>query len=243
MILENIIKKIGGWKNIIEFSATTSIVCYVSGFIIWNTYIQGLGFRDNAIFKTRYIYSGFAYLVFFLILAIIMIFIIRLFGSLMCSLNYRQEVNNIKEKCESYLQLILLFLVVLYFIGLFIYSIFLFYKIPQFIGGGQAMAISLIGNEEKIAELSKFGIKIMPGGNVETEKLCVAYEGDNFIILALEDRIISVKKDFFWGNGAIQTKKRAGFENGTCIQLIERLIPEYLWNLIVKNGADNYDCR
>lgn len=86
----------------------------------------------------------------------------------------------------------------------------------MWLGGGNPRALSFIVSEEELIFWGSFGIEKGSGAKFQSENLCVVYENEDWIIFALEDRILQLKKDFIKGFGSIPSPEKKDYENTNC---------------------------
>jgi hypothetical protein len=186
--MQEIIKILGDFAKVVSFFVITALVV---GFLIWNFYLVQLGFYEFNIIQARYIHTG----ILFLILVAPVIFFIYIILK-------KIKVKN--KKISSILLFYCLAIFSLFF--LFVYSLFVFPRISQAWGGAQPRVLSIIASETDIEYLASFGIQ--PSSPVITQNLCVAYENQEFILILLGNRVLSVKKDYFKGFNSLPAKTR-----------------------------------
>lgn len=165
---------------------------FVFGFLIWNTYLYGLGFKEDGIIQTRFIYTGICFILITLILFILFYQVWRLLKFLIEKIRY----NQLKKILKNILFFLLVIFCTLYFF-FFVYSIFT--RLPIVLGGGRPRGLSIITDSNDLSYLTNFGVLPANGSSVQTVNLCVAYENDKYVVVILDDRILQIKNDKFKG--------------------------------------------
>lgn len=196
--MQKLIKPLGDIVKIFSFLA---IAALVSGFLIWNLYLVRLGFYEFNLIQARYIHSGITFLLVFIPSFALFVWIAK---------HLSMKFQFVKKFFIS--QIALYFGVILFFYLIILYTLFIFPRISQAWGGAQPRVLSIIASESDIEYLANFGIK-MPS-SVITQNLCIAYENQEFVIILLENRVLSVKKESFKGFNSLPAKTRdemAGF--------------------------------
>lgn len=177
-----------------KFTAMFVGASYAFGYIIWNIYLQTLGFYPDLL-QGRFILTGMLFIILAVGVASALFFLKNIFKNAL--LSFFLKFPRIKMREENLEALQFSFLGVIFGIFLVSFPFFTFPKIPGYFGGGQPRFISVIGEEGDIAYLNNFGIG--SASKVQTWLLCSAYEDKEYIVVILEDRILSLKKDRYRG--------------------------------------------
>lgn len=165
------------------------------GFLIWNIYLQRLGFYPDALFQARYVLTG---TLFIFCTILVLPFLLK---------NKNNKVSVIRR-------------FILWFI---FFTFFIFPFLPAWLGGSLPKMVSIISTEEYISYLNKFGIKNGSGSSIQTQNLCVVYEDNNSIITVLEDRILSLNKDRLYGLGSLASSDGYVYQFDCAISINLRL--------------------
>lgn len=188
-------------KEPIKVVSLLSIIFYISGFLIWNLYLANLSLSEFNIIQTKFILSGAVFCIEFILLVGI------LFG-------VGQLVSKTFKEIDR--ELIITWLILLFFIALYFYSNFVFMKIPSKFGGGQPQMRSIIGSESEINFLEPFLGKASP---IQTNQFCLAYESDEKIIILRDNRVIELKQTDVSGFVTVPSKEQEKLTNEYCSAL------------------------
>lgn len=159
-------------------------LAFIFGFLIWNTYLYGLGFKEDNIIQTRFIFTGISFLIISTPLILFTIFI----------LNLIKKIN--KTLIRYSLQYFLLILGFTYYI-IFVYAIFT--RLPIVLGGGRPRGLSIMAEPNTLSYLEKFGISLADGSTTQTVNTCITYENDKHVIIILDNRVMQINSDEFKG--------------------------------------------
>lgn len=214
--------------KIIKIFSILFVLSFSLGFLIWNLYLERLGFSEFTIIQTRFIITGLFPIACFLSLSgsfAISQFILNKIFDKFC-ISRKKEFFNIKNFFPSFFEKNKIFCIsLLFYLGIpvflilvSLYTYFIFPFIPASFGGGQPRFISLITTEEEIKYLSNFGIIIGIGSKIQTENLCLAYEDEKEIIVLLNNRILKLDKNILRGFGSLPSNKQK-FYNLYCSKL------------------------
>lgn len=191
------------------------IVLLIIGFFVWAVYLFAFGFLENEILRAKFMLGGFTFLLITISPLMPLIFIF-LFLSVIYI--YPFEINTLMPFGIIFF-VIFLFLIIfkvllkrsfkdrkfkkstllLIFLWLIAYSVFIFPIIPAFLGGGHPRSLSLVTSKENILVLNTFDIKNAPGGQFQTENLCVIHENSKAIYVLKENRILMLDQSLFTG--------------------------------------------
>jgi hypothetical protein len=196
--MENIRKKL---ELTTKFIAIFIGISYALGFIIWNIYLQSLGFYPD-LFQGRFILTGIIFILVTLSFLGIVLLIKTIFERILPVRIRDYSFFEFKNDFSWAIRFGGLGIIIIIFT--FIFSFFIFPTIPGYFGGAKPKLISLIGNEQDITYLKNFSIK--NPSTVQTELLCSAYDDSNYIIIILEDRILALKKDLYKGFVSLPNK-------------------------------------
>jgi hypothetical protein len=146
---------------------------FASGFLIWNIYLQALGFSPDDLFQGRFILTGVLFLHLSLALFFVGEIIKYLITILFKSLNLGNKIlfHGIGSQIHGFCLGVIAVLWVL------VFSIFIFPQFSPAIGGARPRFISLISSSEEISVLNTFGIQNPPGASFQTALVCYVYEG------------------------------------------------------------------
>lgn len=197
-------------KNLIELIAKSITlfvgVSFALGFLIWNIYLQRLGFFSDDLLQVRYVLTGVS----FATISLFIFFSIPSFGNFIIA-----KLKSTNEKNMKWL----LISTTIFVVWVFIFSFIIFPFMPQWLGGGSPRVVSLVTTTQEINYLNKFGIKNGLGSFVQSENICIAYEDKVSIVAILPDRVMSLKKEFIKGFGSLPTldTTRAKFQCSVAI--------------------------
>jgi hypothetical protein len=140
------------------------LVCYLFGFVFWNSFLGGYGFFEVNLLQTRFLSAGF-------------FFILPILAALL-----------FHKKGVKYLlgSRVFLGLVILYFL---IYGVFLFKKTSQALGGAKPIVVTILGQPDQISYLEKFNIRSVSDVEppVQTEPVCELYSNNDIIIIGVSN--------------------------------------------------------
>ncbi len=192
---------------------------YAFGFLVWNIYLQSLGFYPN-LFQGRFILTG-------------TLFILIALGILGCFASIKSLFEWICIKCggkdivifknkeysfffRSYI------VIVISIIYLFVFSFFMFSQMPGYLGGGKPRLVAIMGDSSEISYLSNFGT----GSSYEfqTNIICSPYEDSDQIIVVLSDRILSLNKDLYKGLVSLPNKDENEYVSECNAAIISNMI-------------------
>ncbi len=176
-------------------------LCFVIGFIIWNIYLYSLGFVEDDLLRARFIFTGFFFLAWSAVIAIIPA---RRYGGFT-----KLIVHIISHKISWAIYLLL---------WLIFYSLIIFPMWPLGWGGGQPRALSIIGDKEYLDRLNTFGIVMAEGAEFQTANICVAYESSEMVVVLLENRVLRLNQSDIGGLAALPGAKETYMEP-RCINL------------------------
>ncbi len=182
-------------ESITKSIAIFIAISYAFGFLIWNIYLQSLGFYPD-LFQGRFILTGTV----FILMTGSFLGIIFSTKILLEKIFKKVHLKNYlffepKNDLLGAIKFGTIGLVIVFYI--FTFSFFIFPTIPGYFGGSKPRLISLIGNKQEISYLRDFNIGV--ASDVQTGLLCSVYDDSNYIIIILLDRIISLKKDLYKG--------------------------------------------
>lgn len=215
-------KNVGRWLSFLSFF---SAIFYAIGFIIWNIFLFGLKFNEIELLQSRFIYSGF----FFILYLLIVLFLLRFFSIH----SNRFEI----EGCFIKRSLISLFILSI------LYSLFLFPYIPRILGGGRPLGMSIMpnGNTLTLDDLDKIGIlyETDSDGNksekiMQTANVCVAYENSQIILVLLSNRVVQLNKSQLNGLSVLPGDERIRELEKNCGILVNWWILSSYWTDYLK---------
>ncbi|HSR88933.1 MAG TPA: hypothetical protein VLK22_00845 [Candidatus Udaeobacter sp.] len=192
------LKTLDLFKKILEYASYFLGLAFIIGFLIWNFYLYGLGFKEDNIIQTRFVLSG----VIFIILALLLFFIIELLYNLsLIGINFFRRTKFKKNKIIKSLTLNDIFTgIIILIVCIFLYVILIFPFIPSGLGGGAPRVIEVLTDKINMVDLTKLGIQPAESSEIQTQQLCVAYENDSTQVILLSDRILHLKKDKYYGS-------------------------------------------
>lgn len=192
--LKKLISTLSDIVKVISFIAITALA---SGFLIWNFYLVRLGFYEFNLIQARYIHSGITFLIISIIILIPYLLIVWVVKLLLTKIQFVKKY---------YLEITLYFGILLFSVWIITYTLLIFPFISQAWGGAQPRILSIIASEDDIRYLANFNIKTP--SSVITENLCIAYENQDSIIILLENRVLSIKKENLKGFNSLPAKTR-----------------------------------
>jgi len=202
-----------------KFIAIFVGISYALGFIIWNIYLQTLGFYPDLL-QGRFILTGMLFFVLGIsIVSALLFFKESLEKALPSAFSNLTIVKMNKENFDAWK---FSFYTTIFIISIFLFSFFIFPKIPGYLGGGQPKFISIIGEEQNIAYLENFGIA--SASKIQTVLMCSAYEDSDYIVIILADRILSLKKDIYLGFGSLPSVDVDEYVNQCNMVITENLM-------------------
>ncbi|MDD4761460.1 MAG: hypothetical protein PHZ25_00315 [Candidatus Pacebacteria bacterium] len=200
---EEIIEITSFLKEVSIIGTLFSFSSFIIGFLVWNLYLDRLGFSEYELIYSRFTFTGAVFIFFCFFIFYLFFLIMRFVQKDFFKVWFEKfSKRSMEDKIFSVTPMFIVLLVS--------YSFFLFPYISYSLGGGQPRVLSVIGNSEYIEYLGNFGIKGEKNGDkkmVQTELLCVAYENNNEIIILLEDRIIKIRKEDIEGFVSLPNKK------------------------------------
>lgn len=168
-------------KKIAEFVSIGLGASFIFGFLIWNIYLYGFGFKEDNLMQTRFIYTGLSFV---LITTPILYIFYLLFIFLI------EQIN------KKFLKHIIMYVIfILSIIYIFFFTYFIFTRLPVGFGGGRPRSLSMLANIDELSYLSSFGINLAQGSKTQTINVCIAYDNNEQIIVLLNDRILQIKND------------------------------------------------
>jgi hypothetical protein len=154
---------------------------YALGFVVWNLYLAAFGVFEFNFLQTRYLSTG---ILSFIIIGTAAFLVSQLHIFLLGLHKFQNDQSRKRGK-------IVKTIFFLYFFGIFTtsFSLLAFPRIPQWVGGAQPIAISLIGTSEQIEYLKNFNIDSAEnGGNpsVQTRRVCLLYQNEHYLLLGVQ---------------------------------------------------------
>ncbi|MCF7865307.1 MAG: hypothetical protein K9M11_02270 [Candidatus Pacebacteria bacterium] len=190
--MANIEKKIELIGKSLAIYATSA---YGLGFFVWNIYLQFLGVTPN-LFQGIYILTGTCFILTYIGLYGFAKLIIEIINGLLKFFHITiSPIFAEKGEISNFIRFLCTIVVSIFFV--YVFSIYLFPANHSYFGGARPKLVSIIANEDQINFLQQFGIKKVSG--IQTAIVCTAYEDNENIVVVLEDRILSLKKDEFKG--------------------------------------------
>ena len=186
--MDALLEKIGSFTKAISLLAVVSLI---SGFLVWNFYLSNFGFSEFNIIQSRFILSGFSFLVFFAVIIFIFLIIVEV----------AQKMFPKFELSPTKLKFIF---VVLYLVFVPIYAKRLFPYIPNYLGGGKPIVLSIIADQTEISLLEPFLGSLSP---VQSGNQCVVYENQDIFIVLLSNRIVELKKSGIQGFNRVPSQQ------------------------------------
>lgn len=215
------LKKVGEVCTAVTKIATVFVsVSFGLGFFMWTIYLSALGFSADNLFQTRFVLTG----VLFLLSSLFVLKILRFLGE---TWSKGSNYFTFSGRGINHLLRSLVFFVV--WLLLFVFIVFPW--IPAQFGGGYPKAVALVGSREEIDYLGVFGIE--RASDVQTVPLCYVYEDDSSIILILNDRILSLKKNLYKGFVSLPSVEINKFRKDCNLVVLTNLFG--LRNLIISN--------
>jgi len=171
-------------KKIVEYVSWFLGLSFVLGFFIWSTYLYGLGFKEDNLLQTRFIFTGISFL----------IISIPVIGIFLWLIKHIKKIKNFWKR--KMIEVLLITAGIIYY---FIFIFFVFTNLPIFLGGGRPRGLSIMAGADELTYLSSFGIPLAAGSTAQTANLCVAYESNNNIVVVLADRVMQINSNNFKG--------------------------------------------
>ncbi len=184
--------------NVAKIFSLVAAGALVAGFLIWNIYLVKLGFYEFSIIQARYIHTGVVFLV----------FLLTTLAALLIAISLLKKISIIKKLLIflDRLDLTSSGLAAFILLTLLAYTMLVFPRLSQALGGAQPRVLSIIASESDIDFLANFGI--VKSSSVITENLCVAYENQESVVILLANRILGVKKENFKGFNSVPAETR-----------------------------------
>lgn len=191
-------------SSLVIFFPVAFSACLICGFLIWNTFLFRLGFEEYKIIQTKFILSGFCFL---LLLSFFFWIVIAFVNTFTKDKKYektcRKLASFVTKQCKNNLFVAVPTFFIFFAVIIVGYTTIIFPKIPSDLGGGYPRFLSIITTENEIAYLSPLGISAGEGSKIQTGNLCVAYENEEIVIILLKDRIVSLRKDIIKDFGSL----------------------------------------
>lgn len=173
-------------------------VALITGFLILNFFLSGLGFSEYQIIHARFILTGAWFLFYALILAIVVYYSLSKISIISRIFRW------ISGFATAYPLLLLLFSIFIALALIWLYAYLLFPYIPGRFGGGRPRAISfLVKDSSRMNDMELLGIKRADGARLQTANLCATYENADSIVFLLPDRVLKLNKDMMIGFGSL----------------------------------------
>jgi hypothetical protein len=184
--------------------SAAAVIFFISGFMIWNFYLESFGFSEFNIVQTRFILTGASFCVVFLSLFVVLILLPLIGISLLVG-----KVKHKKIDSAPFKPYVFGVIAILYLGSLYLYPKTFFAYVPSYFGGGRPMTLSIIASEEEINFLEPFLGKSSP---VQTQDQCLVYQNEGGAIFLLLNRIVEVKTSDIRGIVRVPTRQREGVD-------------------------------
>jgi|CXWL01.1.fsa_nt_gi hypothetical protein len=202
-------------KSAIELTAAIlaiSVALSISfGFVIWSYYLEKLGFTSDTVFQSRFILTGAVFILSYTV-PFYFLHLLILSSSRNFSLNLKILAH-----------LLIFFVAFTFLIQFFMQNLYL---LPQWFGGAPPRVVSLIASVEDTDFFQKFGIAKGSGSDVQTANLCLLHEDDSYVILMLNDRILSLNKNMIKGFGSLPSIE-ADIQQKQCKNLLSAFLQHH----------------
>lgn len=204
--------------KILRGLSLVSIASYIMGFLIWNTFLLRLKFQEIEILQSRFIYTGFFFILFLIVsyfVAKYFFLLLRYFFPLDIRWDWRRLDNETIQKYATKSTLGILML-------LFIYSIVLFPSMPRMVGGARPFAISIVpdGSNLTLKNLEDLSMPKADGSEIQTGHVCVAYENSSMLLILTHDRVLRINKAYLKGLAPLPGHQGVeSFEREVCTKL------------------------
>ncbi|MEK7643221.1 MAG: hypothetical protein AAB372_02130 [Patescibacteria group bacterium] len=197
-------------EKIFKHLSYATLVSYVVGFLIWSIYLYSLRFVEIDVLQTRFILTGFSFLLSLGVLSALLAILIQILQKgLQITIRPRGDlVAYIKRFQLQYLFCTIILLFILY-----AYSVLIFPQIPQLYGGGRPRALSVLAYPDQLEFLKAFGVENGASSATQTANYCIAYENNEVMVILLDDRVLQLRKSVTAGIGALP---------GTALKTVEK---------------------
>lgn len=173
-------------STVIKIGGPLIAIAYACGFLIWNIFLENLGFQSDSLVQGRYALSGLCFL----------------FFSFAAYSVLEGPYLWIRKKISSEHHIALnAYAVIGVMIWLFLYSYTIFPLLPSELGGAAPRVVSFVGTPESLSFFTEVGISKV--SDIQTRNLCIVYEDNEYILVLLSDRLLWLDKKLFYGFGSI----------------------------------------